>query len=211
VRSNTNPIGRGIITLEQAKPFLEPLANPMKEYLMSEWAWIQEILDQDPVRRVKLDDTSTLASMLSNAFRYTARERMPNECGVKWENTGRMQHGMVGPAIRLRFKKLTNDKSSMNIQTPSQGPCYNEPQMVLDEAQFITSVTFGYTTDRLARDISGVYFVCPNGYAKNHWVWPLFEGDNGQMKIWEGPFDPDGGNELKVVINVGKKGGARKA
>ncbi len=207
--SEENPSEHDIVPLEQAKLILGPLVDPMKDILVSEWTWIQTILDEDPLRRAKFDDTSTLASMLSNSFRYSARERMPTECGIKWESTGRMQYGEVGSNIRVRFKKLTHDKNSMNVPTSAQSPLYNDPQMVLDGSRRITSVTFGYTIDRLARDINGVYFVCPNGYEKNHWVWTLFENDGGQMKIWDGPFDPDGGNELNVVITAGKK--AKKA
>jgi hypothetical protein len=198
-----------IISLDAAKPVLEPLIPVLKECLLAEWEWIQNILDQDPERRVKLDDTSTLAAMLSNAFRYTARQRLSSECGIKWESTGRMQHGMVGDAIRLRFKKLTNDKTSMNVQTATQSAYYNDPQPPLPKAQLVTSVTYGYTSDRLARELTGAYFVCPDGFAKNHWVWPIFDtGDGGQLNMWDGPFDPDGGNvepDLAVEINVGKK------
>jgi hypothetical protein len=200
-----------VLMLEEAQPYLEPLVPTLTSSLWEAWDRLQKLLDHDPEWRAILDDTSTLAAMLSNSFRYFAAPRLASECGLKWENVGRMQHGSIDNLLDLRFKKFTTDLHSMNIPTQRQIRIYN--QQALPGAQRITQVTYGYTLERLARSITGIYFVCPKGWKENHWVWPLYGDDDGtQLKIWDGtPFDPSGGNFEEPGLDVEIKVTRRKA
>lgn len=186
-----------IMPLEAAQRLLTPYMRDLVDTFDEADGWVQSLLDADP-RSHFVFDSSTNASMLSNAFGHFVAPRMLAQ-NVPWRSEGKMQRCVVQQKIALRFKKLDTDLHSMNIPTKAQCDIYE--QRTLPNAQRLTHVTFGYTLDALGSN-TGLYVVCPNGWQNNMWVWPIRDADKGQKKLFDvGPYDPDAidqGIDIKV-------------
>jgi hypothetical protein len=196
-----------VISLEDARPHLEPLAEPLVGTLLESQDRLDRLLDSDPELHAMFD-SSTQASMLSNIFARLITPRLA-ELGVRWHNDGRMQHGLVGKDISLRFKKLNRELHSMNVRTVNQTRLYH--QLPLPGIQRATRVTFGYVLDALGRRIASIFYVCPKGFSANHWSWPLLPDDGGQGKMFDGGPDTDGPVIGDPGLDVGISVNRRKA
>jgi hypothetical protein len=188
------------MSYDEAWPLLEPLVNPAVESLHDSHQLLREVLDGHPILHGALD-SSTKASMLSNLFAQRVRPVFA-ALGVNWLQAGRMQHGVVGGLINLRFKKLTTDLHSMNYPTVTQTRLYH--QWPLTGVPELTQVTLGYIDDVLTGAFAGIFFVCPSSFRTNHWAQSLFGADGGQLGIFSGPTDPnvfDPDLDVDVSIN----------
>jgi hypothetical protein len=165
-----------VMTLEQSQPYLQPLIDAAVSTLYESHGYLQQILNTFPDVHGKFDE---------------------------WQKSGRMQYGVVGGVINLRFKKLTTELHSMNVVTGQQTQMYY--QYTLPNFPELTQVTFGYIDDPIARQIAGIFFVCPKGFRANHWSWALLGGDGGSGLFGSGStppapavYDPD----LDVTISA---------
>jgi len=187
-----------VLPLDDAQPLLMPIRDAAVNTLIESQAELQDFLGLRPEMHDMLD-SSTQASMLSNIFARRVRPRFA-EAGVNWQQSGRMQHGVVGGAIRLRFKKLTTDLHSMNVPTETQVRMYH--QWTLPGVPELTHVTLGYVLNLITRSIGAAFFICPKSFNTNHWTLPIYGQGDGPFGLFgsDDPETPDAGLDVNVSI-----------
>lgn len=181
-----------VLSRDESRPYLEPLRESLISAFWDAHEFVETVLDSQASKCREYFDSSVVAGMVSGAFAHLVSPSLRDH-NVDWRLRGRQQFGFVKEAIKLRFKKLTADLHSMNVQTKAQSDEYHQKQSSLPGARPYTRITFGYTVQpETGRGITGLYFVCPLNWTRNHWVRPLFEDDGGQHELFGGPFDsPD--------------------
>jgi len=192
------------LSLVEAKPFLEPFIPDILDAFWEAERRVDDLLANDPLSAFTYD-SSTKASMLSNAFAQSVRPRMAAR-NVSWQVHRKFQSGVIQSAIRLRFKKLTPDLHSMNIRTGAQDQIYR--QQPLPDANPLTQVTCGYTISEIDLRTNGIYFVCPNGYRSNLWTWAIYQEGVGGLSLFDGVPDADLGGDVaerRFEIKLGRK------
>jgi hypothetical protein len=186
------------MSLDDAKPLLEPLVDTLQESFWKAWEWTEEFLSKDDLARVIIDG-SNLAGIVSNAFGYFARVPLVNDFKARWFAAGRFHRALLPSNIALRFKKLTPDLHSSNIHTEEQRKVY-EQEATLPGAKRIISITFGYTLNSLRTDVTGLYFACPKDFYHNHWVWSVFQSGQQFGLFGSDPLPPD--TDIEDVLDV---------
>jgi hypothetical protein len=185
----------GVLSEDQAKPYLEPYTAGLVEDFHEGWDWVQAILEQDTERRVTFD-TSTVAAMVFNRFVVLTGRRLDGDDGVLLRKHGRMMRALIGNGrIALRFKKLTKKMNGAlcagQIQTNAQVRIFYQLGFDGMEDAKPTEITFGYTTDEANTIVTGLYFTCPISFYNNKWAMVLEGGENEDRLPFAVPSDPN--------------------
>ncbi len=190
------------LSLEQAKPLLEPCVPILLESFWEAWGWATALVDSDKLARLILH-SSTMAGIVSDGYAHFSRPKLVDQFKARWSSSGRFHKASMGP-LSLRFKKFTPDLLGMQVRTEAQRQEYQQDQSYLPGAQAITGITLGYTLDPLRSVVTGIYFTCPSDFDRNAWNWPIYQAGDGQLSLFQGtPLPPD--QPVEDVINVSIK------
>ena len=182
---------KNVLSRNEARQILEPHIPPLITNLDKAWAWVQDIMDEDPERRIVFD-TSLEAAMVSQRFIALTRQQLDGAEGVKIQMHGRHMSVMLNGGLKLRFKKLDQKLRSGNVHTRRQRAIYH--QYTIDGINDPTDVTFGYVTTPVGDKIHGVYVTCPIGWKDNAWMIVVRDPGMGSMPLFTGgdaPSEPD--------------------
>jgi hypothetical protein len=177
------------------------MVDPLLEAFWESWSWANELVQKDEKARMILC-SSTMAGIVSDAFGHFSRPKLETFKPI-WTENGRFRQATIDQLIALRFKKLTPEMRSMNIQTEAQRVVYEQDQPSLSNAQRISAITFGYALDSLASKPTGVYFVCPIDFYRNAWTWSVYQaGGDGQLTLFGSPSGMPPTGKIETVLNV---------
>lgn len=135
------------------------------------------------------------ASIVHDNMVFNAKALFDDVTGVRYLDNKGLFLLIFDERIRLRFKKLDEDKMPHNI--PTQQTMSFLEQMDLPGIPQATNIIAGYELNSLQTEISTICLTCPNG-SSNAWCIELMPTSADVIELSSSPVVHDGAVEIKI-------------
>lgn len=148
------------VSSDEARKVLEPYLELLAHCFRDGWEQWCVLRDEHPALARPLS-TRTRANFVNDHIWNAIKQRFSNLQDVHIVEQGGLRTVNVADRLLLRFKKLTNQLRSSNIQTRQQTSFLY--QLSIPGIPELTRLTAGYLVNRLQTDIDDVFITYPVG------------------------------------------------
>lgn len=150
----------------------------------------------------------TSASLIHDFIRIRAGEKFANVANIKVDEFNGMFGLLISNRLFVRFKKLTPDMKTSNVQTEQIG-LFNKQQLEIPGTNQVTLLTAGYVPDATWTILQNIFLTCK---INEELVWYKdLHGETSQVSIFStSAMDQNMPEVEKPIVRIKDKVNSRK-